>query len=87
MLADILGTPLQPSTCDEQAGRGAAMSAGIAVVLYADARDACNRIVRRADRLLEPTPENERKYQALLQIYREAYQANKPLFEKLSCLP
>jgi xylulokinase len=67
--ADIFNRPIFISTADEATGRGAALLAGIASGVYADARDAIRQAGSEPIQAALPDPERTRHYDAAYQEY------------------
>ncbi len=86
IVADVLGCELETSSCEEQAGRGAAMLAGIAIGLYKSAQDACDRVLGQVGSFIKPIAQNQLCYKPLYQLYREIYESNAHLFKEMSLI-
>jgi len=86
IFADTLELPLEVPEGTELGARGAAISAGIGVGVYADHLDAVNRAVRIARRH-EPDPQATPYYLARYKEYQELIQAMRGPWERLSKLP
>lgn len=68
--ADIFNRPVFVSTAEESTARGAALLAGIAAGVYADARDAIRQAVGEPVQAAQPEPERARRYAAAYREYK-----------------
>ncbi|MCP4402103.1 MAG: xylulokinase [bacterium] len=84
IIANVLNCPVSITNSTEQACLGAALTAGIAVGLYADPVEACRTAVPTPVLMAEPNPDHVTRYQAVKPIYTRAYSVNKTLFHALS---
>lgn len=82
MEADIFNRPIYIADNQEQSCLGATITAAVGSGVYADYREACEKMVRLKSRVVLPKPENFAKYQESYEIYRELYQTNYALFQK-----
>lgn len=80
MEADIFDKPIYTTVEAEQSCIGAAITAMVGIGYFSSYDEACDKIVRFNDRIVEPIPENVRKYQEYFAIYKELYGHNKDLF-------
>ncbi len=70
--ADVYGRELYRTAMSEQAGVGAAMTAGVGVGAYGSYQQACDAVVRLDDRPVEPNPAVAAQYQEQFLRFREA---------------
>ncbi len=75
ILCDVLGVPLKIPCNTELGALGAALTAGIAVGVYSDVKEAVEKVVRFS-RIYQPQKENHL-------IYREYYNLYKSIYEHL----
>lgn len=80
--ADMFGQEIYMSLSEEQAGIGAAIMAAVGTGAYADYQEACGRIVKFSDDVVEPDEERRKIYEERFQIFQELYPANRELFAK-----
>lgn len=83
MQADIFQKALYTTESAEQACIGAAITAAIGAGYFKSFEEACEKVVRFKDEVIEPIPENCRIYQEYYEVYREMYDHNKELFWRL----
>ena len=81
--ADILGRPVRRTLVDEGPAYGAALLAGVAAGMYADADEAMSR-VRLRDEVDEPDEGRARTYAELHEIYASLYPALRDAMHRLS---
>ncbi|MDQ0900087.1 xylulokinase [Paenibacillus sp. V4I7] len=86
ILADVLSRELYPSAMKEQACIGAAMMAGVGAGIYASIEEACEIVVKQAERPITPILKNRSVYEEQYAFFRELYQCNKELFKRMSGL-
>lgn len=86
ILADVLSCELYPSAMKEQACIGAAMMAGVGAGVYKSIEEACEIVVKQAERPITPIVKNRSVYEEQYSIFRELYQCNKELFKRMSAL-
>lgn len=82
MQADIFDCEIYTNEGNEQAGIGAAITAAIACGEYKDYEEACGKIVRLKDTVVEPNRENKKKYEESYGIFKELYGHNQDLFHR-----
>ena len=83
ILADVLQAEiLVPDITGEIGSYGAAVAAGYAVGIYPDLLQA-RRFIKIGKRV-EPIAENAKRYENIIGVFGESYQALKPIFPKLS---
>lgn len=80
MEADALNQPIYTTVEAEQSCIGAAITAAVGVGYYATFAEACDRVVRFNDRVIEPIAGNVQRYDEYFAIYRELYRHNRELF-------
>lgn len=85
ILANVLNLKLEILEKEEGPAFGAAMLAAVACGEYGTVEEAAKKCVRIAD-TVEPDTVLVAKYEKRYQIYRQFYQAFKPLFEKMEVL-
>ena len=78
IVASVLGLPLERTESEEGAAFGAALLAGVARGVFADAADAVARCVRVRDRI-EPDPAWVEAYANGYDRFRSLYPALRPL--------
>lgn len=81
IVADVFGTPLRRLEVDEQAAIGACILAGAAVDLVDPA--TASRAWARLGGLVEPDNARHVRYLELLELFRDAYAANRAAFTSL----
>jgi len=84
--ADILNVEVLKSRMDEQAGVGAAITAGVGAGLYAGYQEACSQVVRWSDTVYTPDPSAVQRYDAYFRLYQELYGANRALMHRCTRL-
>lgn len=82
MEADAFNRPIYTTVEAEQSCIGAAVTAAVGVGYYASYAEACDRVVRFNDDVVEPIAENVGRYNEFFAIYKELYGHNKDLFAK-----
>lgn len=83
ILSDVYGLPiLRPELLAEATSLGAAIAGGIGVGLFPDFGVAHELV--RVEEGERPDPERHRRYAALQDVFRQAYTALEPVFEKLA---
>ena len=85
ILADVLGLPLQKSLFKEQAGLGAAVTAGVGIGIYSTFDEAALTLAQYGQ-ITEPQPEHQAKYNALYAEYQALYPHLREDFHTLSRL-
>lgn len=80
--ADILEIPVTRLEQTEAGTLGAALLAGTAAGVYADAGDAAKRLVTRGDEFI-PVPANRQVYRRLKSLYRRLYPALRDIMREL----
>ena len=76
--ADVLGMTLR-TTESSDSSLGSAMLAGVAMGIFADAKDAVARCVKPRD-VVHPIPENTEKYRKLFERYKKIQAALAPIY-------
>jgi xylulokinase len=82
ILADVLGVPLVISAEKEQAGRGAAMIAGIGIGMFKGYHDLVERIPEKAGGI-DPVESNRQRYEVHYRRFCGLYPLLKNLFQEL----
>lgn len=82
MQADNFDCDIYTNEGNEQAGIGAAITAAVACGEYKDYKEACDKIVRLKDTVIEPNRENQKLYEESYAIFKELYGHNQDLFHK-----
>ncbi len=83
MKSDVFGVPVTRMECCESTGLGAAVLASVGVGLYNSCIDGVSNMVRTAEEYL-PDRDLHSEYEQVFRIYRETYQALKPVFFDLA---
>lgn len=86
MVADVFEMPVCRTDFDEQASLGAVICAQLAIGAYSSFEEACRAQVKPGGTLVYPRAENFGVYREGHALFREAYAANRTLFEKLRTL-
>jgi len=71
--ADIYGIPLKTSVNQEQAGTGAAITAGVGSGVFGSVEEACACVVKYSDKVYLPNMENNRNYQDYYVLFKKIY--------------
>ena len=79
--ADLFNKPIYTTVEAEQSCIGAALTAAVGTGYYKSYDEACDQVVRFNDFVVEPIPENIKRYNEYFEIYRRLYKQNKPLFD------
>lgn len=83
LMANIFGLPVQRLTILEEAtSMGAALAGGVGVGLYPDFSLA--EVMNPVANTIEPDPQSQAAYAAILPIFEATYQALEPVFELLA---
>lgn len=85
MLADVFGLPVATTVNTEGPALGVAILAGVGVGLYSSVEEACRQMIR-VNEPQQPIVENQPKYAAVYEVYRQLYPANKDIFKALAKL-
>lgn len=80
ILADQFGCRVVTSLVREQGCVGAAILAGVGTGVFADQREACERIVRFSEQVTEPEEKRRELYEERFSVFEKLYPANKELF-------
>lgn len=84
--SDILNVEVRTSQMVEQAGVGAAITAGVGAGLYAGYREACSRVIRWSDTVYYPDQAAVQKYDAYFRLYQDLYAVNRALMHRCTRL-
>lgn len=84
--ADVFGKQLLRTEGEEQAGIGAAITAGVGAGVYRDVAEGCRLAVRYRDVVTEPDFKAHAVYQQYYQVYRKLFQTQKEVIEELTRL-
>ena len=79
--ADMLDMPVRTAIVEEEACQGAAILAMVGAGVFPDIPSACSRIIRLSDELVEPIPENVRRYEAKQALFHSLYGQAEELFK------
>lgn len=82
--SDIYGLPVKVTDTKEQACLGAAIIAGVGTGVFKDVQEACAGIIRHKDKIVVPSKENHARYQEYYALFKDTYQANKSLLERIT---
>ena len=85
MLADVFGLPVATTVNTEGPALGVAILAGVGAGLYPSVEEACRAMIH-VNAPQNPIPENQPKYAAVYEVYKQLYPANKELFKALAAL-
>ncbi len=86
MQADILNLPVKVTASEEQAGIGAAITAGVGAGIFSDYREGCQAAVHYSNRPVLPDVRNHAAYSMYYECYKKAYSANRDLLRELYTL-
>ncbi len=78
--ADVLGITLRVTESSDSS-LGSAMLAGIAVGVFADAKDAVGCCVKQV-KLIHPNPQNNAKYKEIFSVYKKIHDALAPIYRE-----
>jgi xylulokinase len=84
--ADILKAEVRTSRMAEQAGVGAAITAGVGAGIYTGYDEACSQVVRWSDAVYSPDQAAVQKYEDYFKLYQELYMANRALMHRCTRL-
>ena len=84
MQSDVFNTEVHTSRMLEQAGVGAAIAAGVGAGVYRSYEQACQTVIRWNDAPCLPVPDGVRHYEAVYQVYRSLYPANRDAMHRCS---
>lgn len=84
MQADILNVPVKVTVSEEQAGLGAALTAGVGVGLFSDYAEGSRLAVRYSDETVFPNTKNHELYQEYYVCFKKAYTANRDLLREIN---
>lgn len=84
ILCDVFGQSMMISSVTEQAGLGAAMCATVATGECASLEEACDCYVSRDLIPVEPDKAMHDIYMPQFELFRELYQRNEPIFNKMT---
>lgn len=77
MQADIFNKPIYTSNMVEQAGVGAAITAGCGTGVYTSFKQACDRVIQWNDKPYLPHQEHAKRYEEYYQLFQSLYVSNK----------
>lgn len=83
MQADVFQKPLYTTESAEQACLGAAITAAVGTKHFNSYEEACEKIIRFKNEVIEPISENCNIYQQYYEVYKEIYNHNKELFWRM----
>lgn len=86
ILADVLNLPLKISKAKEQAGLGAAITAGVAAGIYSSIPEGCARHVKFAGEMVEPIAGNHDIYKNYYRLYQDMYRKSRTVLEEITLL-
>ena len=84
ILCDVFGQAMLISNVTEQAGLGAAMCGAVAIGECSSLEEACSRYVSQVLTPVEPKPSVHEVYMQQFELFRELYQQNEPVFNKMT---
>lgn len=84
--ADVFNIPLRVADTEEQASLGAAIAAGVGAGVYRDIEEGCRTAVRYHDFVIEPDPQNHKRYTEYYELYKQMYVSSKDVIEKVTAL-
>ncbi|MCH5288007.1 MAG: xylulokinase [Christensenellaceae bacterium] len=85
MLADVFGLPVATTVNTEGPALGVAILAGVGAGLYPSVEEACRAMIHQNPAQM-PIAENQPKYAAVYEVYKQLYPANRELFKALAKL-
>lgn len=85
MLADVFGLPVATTVNTEGPALGVAILAGVGAGLYPSVEEACRKMIH-VNEPQHPIPENQPKYAAVYDVFRQLYPANRDVFKALAQL-
>lgn len=86
MQADIYNKEIVVAEVDEQACLGAAIMAAVGSGVHPDIAAACAEMVSYSKEIIFPIPENVLLYDYYYQLFKDLYEANCSLFDRLQIL-
>lgn len=86
MQADIYNVPLKVAKIEEQAGLGAAISAGVGAGVYKDIKEGCEAVVRYRDLEICPDRQAHSAYMEYYALFKEAFSGSRDTLHKLTVL-
>ena len=82
--SDIYGREIHVSTIPEQACLGAAITAAVGAGAFSSLEEACDSMVKETEYVLEPVPENQKRYEEFYEkVYQKIYAKNKEIFHNM----
>ncbi len=84
MLADVFKVPLRMAINKEQASLGAAIVAGVGCGVFGSVEEGCRAAVQYEERIIVPKPSNHEIYLNYYQLFKEAFQGQVTVIEKLT---
>ena len=82
--ADIFNMPVKTAKKAEQAGVGAAIVAGVGAGIYRSIEEACSQTIDYEGRIYEPNPRNHAIYQEYYQLFKDTYQRNQEILQRVT---
>lgn len=82
--ADIYNIPIKTVKKAEQAGVGAAITAGVGAGIYQSIEEGCRQTIEYEDRIYEPNPRNHAIYQEYYQLFKDTYQSNQEILQRVT---
>ncbi len=84
--ADLYGVPVRTTMTEEQAGLGAAITAGVGAGIYKSVQEGCAQTVRFAPTIYEPIRENQAAYAEYYELFKELFRNNSTTLETITRL-
>jgi xylulokinase len=86
MQADVFNIPLKTTVAGEQAGLGAAITAGTGAGIFSSIEEACLKLVKYNEKIYIPNPANYGIYKEYFELYKEAYSGSCETLTKITKL-
>ena len=84
--ADIFDRPLMVTDTEEQAGLGAAITAGVAAGIFSSVEEGCAACVRYRDTVIVPDQASHRIYEEYYGLYKDTYTACKDVLQSITLM-